>query len=277
MTRRTGKARLIAGTVRVASTITREIAELSFAALHVGEHHLMAGVRPFAGDQAWAQQVDQLSEAFLAADLLAAQRILDRYFEGRTFTLGSLFGAERHRVLARILAEPQGAAAAAFAKIYDEYGPLMRYLVNNDLEVPEVFRTAAEFTLRTRLLHDLSGEAPSVSALRAHIAEARQVQVDLDTPDIAYAAGEGLHGLIDQLLRTPDDLAYLERTARLAEVAARMQSGVDLWHAQNACWQLIQHRLPAWRRRASDGDREAARLAEEFLRLCAALRLVVTA
>ena len=57
----------------------------------------------------------------------------------------------------------------------------------------------------------------------------------------------------------------------MAEVAARMESPVDLWHTQNTCVALRDRRLPAWRRRAGEGDVAAARLATAFVRLCAAV------
>ena len=42
----------------------------------------------------------------------------------------------------------------------------------------------------------------------------------------------------------------LERLAKLAEIAARMKSAVDLWDAQNAAWQLRSY-LPRWQAAAA--------------------------
>src|SRR5262249_13032541 len=83
--------------------------------------------------------------------------------------------------------------------------------------------------------------------------EAAEVRVDLDTPDIALAASDGLHRLIDRVAATTDPSALeptaLDTVARAAEVAARMKSAVDLWFAQNATIRLLD-RLPELRRRA---------------------------
>jgi hypothetical protein len=105
---------------------------------------------------------------------------------------------------------------------------------------------------------------------------ARDAQVSLDTPEIALAASEGLRRLIDRVA-APDgtlDAAALDTVARVAEVATRMRSAVDLWFAQNATWRLLD-RLPDLRRRAAAGDEGAAQSLVNLERLARALRLAV--
>jgi hypothetical protein len=275
-TRRTGKARLVAGTVRATSLITREAADLSFAVLHVGEHNVVGGVRPFPGDAAWRGVVDELSDAFLSADLLAAQRAVDRFFGPTLFTLGSLFGRERDRALGVILEASLREAELAFRRIYDEHAPLMRYLVKVAVPVPETFRDAAQLVLRHRVLEAMRRDAPSFEDVRGVIVEAAQVHADLDVPEVAYAAGEALHRMLDRFAGE-GGATLLEQLARMAEIAARMDSRVELWHAQNTCVALRESRLGDWRQRAATGDRDAGRLVVAFARLCAAIHVYVEA
>ena len=274
LARRTGKARLVGGTVRCTSRITHESADLGFVALHLGEHNVVGGVRPWAGEEAWRAIAAELSDAFGAADLLGTQRAIDRNFGGGVVSLGSLFGRERHRALARILQASLGDAEAAFRTIYDEHAPLMRYLTRAGVDVPETFRDAASLVLRHRILAALRKEPASYEEVRACIVEAEQVRVDLDTPEVGYAAGQALHRMID-VVSGSDDPGLLEQLARMAEVAGRMESPVDLWHAQNTCVALRERRLPEWRRRAAAGDDDAGRLAAAFARLCAAIHVYV--
>ncbi|MCB9559275.1 MAG: DUF3536 domain-containing protein [Kofleriaceae bacterium] len=273
--RRTGKAHLVAAVTRCASLITGEHAELAVAALHLGEHHLLGGVRAFPGEDAWQAAVDELCEAFLSADLLGAQRALDRFFDGGVFSLGSLFGRERDRALGHILETSLHEAESGFRRLYDEHAPLMRYLVKIAAPVPETFRAAAELVLRHRVLAALREPVPSYEAVRACVAEAWQVRVDLDVPDVAYAAGEALGGMMDRLLRDPDDPELVEQLSKMAEISGRMESRVDLWRAQNACVRLRAARLPDWRARAAAGDAVAERLIAGFARLGAALHVYV--
>jgi hypothetical protein len=96
--------------------------------------------------------------------------------------------------------------------------------------------------------------------------------VALDTPEVAYAAGSALATVVDRLVAHPDDLALLEAAARAAEVASRMRSPVDLWHAQNAGMRLVEQRLAVWR---TAGDTISTAKARWLTQLAGALRLAI--
>jgi hypothetical protein len=275
--RRSGRARMVAGIVRVRSQLTELATSLCFAGLHLGEQHVTGGVRPPMAAAAWAHVVDDLTGAFATADVFAAHRAIDRHFPGSELSLAALLPGSRERVLGGVLGEAITAAEGELAAAYDQHAPLIRWLVAHELPVPEVLRSIAEATLRRRVLGNLRAAEPSFAQLRDHMAEATEVKVSLDTPEIALAASEGLRRLIDRVAASDGtlDVAVLESVARGAEVAARMRSAVDLWFAQNATWKLLD-RLADLRRRGGAGDDVAAVAAAHLERLARALRLAVT-
>jgi hypothetical protein len=274
--RRSGRTRMVAGIVRVRSQLTELATSLCFAGLHLGEQHVTGGVRPPPEREEWASIAGELSDAFRTADVFTAQRAIERHFPGSELSLAALLPGSRERVLGAVLGDAIAAAEAELAAAYHQHVPLIRWLVAHDLPVPEVLRAIAEATLRRRVLGNLRERDASFAQLRDHVLEARDVEVSLDTPEIALAASEGLRRLIDRVA-APDgtlDLAALETVARAAEVATRMRSAVDLWFAQNATWRLLD-RLPDLRRRASAGDDSSAQAAVNLERLARALRLAV--
>jgi hypothetical protein len=275
--RRSGRTRMVAGTVRVRSQLTEIATALCFAGLHLGEQHVTGGVRPPPAREAWNGIVDELTGAFRTADVFAAQRAIAHHFPGAELSLSSLLPGSRERVLGAVLGDAITAAEAELAASYDRQAPLIRWLVAHDLPVPEVLHAVAETTLRRRVLGNLRAASPSFPQLREHILEALDVKVSLDTDEIALAASEGLRRLIEQVAG-PDgtlDVAALDTIVRAAEVANRMRSAVDLWFAQNATWKLLD-RLPDLRRRARAGDDTSASAAASLERLARALRLAVT-
>jgi hypothetical protein len=274
--RRSGRTRLVAGTVRIRSRLTEIATSLCFAGLHLGEQHVSGGVRPPPPPGEWTAIVDELTGSFRTADVFAAHRAIDRHFPGSELSLSSLLPGSRERILGAVLADAIAAGEAELGAAYDQHAPLMRWLVAHDLPVPEVLHAIAEATLRRRVLNNLREKQPSFPQLRDHIREAVDVKVSLDTPEIALAASEGLQRLIDHIVG-PDgtlDLAALETVARAAEVATRMRSPVDLWLAQNATWRLLD-RLPDLRRRGNAGDETSAHAAAHLERLARALRIAV--
>ena len=275
--RRSGRARMVAGTVRLRSRLTEQTTALCFAGLHLGEQHVTGGVRPPPDEPQWNAIVDELTGALQTADIFAAQRAIDRHFPGPPLSLSALLPGTRERVLEGVLHEAISYADAELASMYDEHAPLMRWLVAHGLPVPDVLRTTAEATLRRRVLSNLRAPDASFGQLREHMAEAAHVKISLDTVEVAHAASEGLRRLTSQIEREDGtlDAQALDTVTRAAEVAARMKTPVDLWFAQNATFRLLS-RLPELRKRAADGDATAAQSVVDLERLASALDIAVT-
>ncbi len=275
--RRSGRARMIAATIRVRSMLTEDATTLCFAGLHLGEQHVTGGVRPPPDPAEWTTMLQELRDSLETGDVFAAQRAIDRHFPGAQLSLGALLPGSRERVLAAVLGDAIQQAQDELDDTYDQHAPLVRWLVAHELPVPNVLHTVAEAVLRRRVLSNLGGDEASFAALRQQIAEAIEVKVSLDTPEIALAASEGLRRLIDRVAANGElEPSALETVARAAEVATRMKSSVDLWFAQNATWRLLE-RLPELRRRGKAGDVRANQSATELERLARAFRLAVPA
>ncbi|HEY6033758.1 MAG TPA: DUF3536 domain-containing protein, partial [Kofleriaceae bacterium] len=273
--RRSGRARMIASRVRVRSALTEAATTWCFAGLYLGEQHVTGGVRPPPSAAEWTAICEELSASFKTADLFAAQRAIDRHFPGAQLSLGALLPGRRERVIAAVLHGALRDAEEQLGEAYDQQAPLIRWLVARELPVPEVLHAIAEGTLRRRVLANLRAEQASFQALRDQLAEAAEVRVSLDTPEIALAASEGLRRLIDQVAADGElDAMALETVARAAEITARMRSVVDLWFAQNATFRLLD-RLPELRGRARAGDALAMKAAQDLERLAHSLRLAV--
>ncbi len=272
--RRSGRARMVAGTVRVRSRLTEAATSLCFAGLHLGEQHVTGGVRAPMEELAWARVIDELTGAFKTADVFAAQRVIDHHFPGAQLSLSALLPGSRERVIAAVLGDAIAEAEAELADAYDEHLPLIRWLVGHELPVPDVLRTTAESALRRRVLANMRAADPSFQQLRDHMVEAAEVRVSLDTPEIALAASEALVVLLDRVVGAGEevDLAVLDTVIAAAEVASRMRSVVDLWNAQNATWRLLA-RLPGLQQRSAMGDADAARAAAGLEKLAGTLRL----
>jgi hypothetical protein len=279
--RRSGRARMVAATVRVKSVLTEEATSLCFAGLHLGEQHVTGGVRPPPPPSEWTATIKELRDSLETGDVFAAQRAIDRHFPGAHLSLGALLPGSRERVLAAVLGDAIREVEDQVADSYEQHAPLIRWLVAHELPVPATLHTVAEVALRRRVLANLKLDNASFQALREHIAEAAEVKVSLDTPEIALAASEGLRRLVERVPTNSDgpaglDPNALDLVARAADVAARMKSSVDLWFVQNATWRLLE-RLPELRNLGKAGDTRALQALVDLERLARTLHLAVPA
>lgn len=101
---RRDRARLALGRARVESEITRESADLWYAALHPGDDIVVGGVRTDRRGGTGAALATEIESAFRRADHETVLRLLDRRFHVSIRSLGSLLGDASRRMLGRILA-----------------------------------------------------------------------------------------------------------------------------------------------------------------------------
>ena len=91
------------------------------------------------------------ARAFQSADLPAVLRLLDKHFDGATYSLRSLFRDERQKVVSKILGTTMDEAEAAYRQIYEHHAPLMGFLSDMGAPLPKMLHLTAEFVLNTAL------------------------------------------------------------------------------------------------------------------------------
>ena len=270
-----GKHRLVLGRLKVASKITLEDAELTFAFLHLGDQNLSGGVRPFRDDAAYAAMLAELSEAFEAGDSPEVARRLDRHFGRMQYSLQTLFRDEQRQILERTLASTLTEVEAVYRSLYEHHAPLMRFLTGIDASPPRPLQIAAELVLNTGLRREL--EQPDFDPERVGrvLADASSAGVPLDRAGVAYAASGALERLLLRFTHQPDDEALLDKINRAARLVRTLDFDVDLHEPENLYYDLLQTVYPGYRTRAAAGEQSAERWVDVFTSLGATLRFAI--
>lgn len=271
----TGRARLALGKARVTSDVTRESLRVTYAVLHFGDHNLTAGVRWKIPEGWYEELLSEASAAFLRADLPEVVRVLDRHFFGLTFSLASLFKDEQRRVLDSILETSLKQAAATLRLVYQSHASLMHFLKQLGAPQPEVLRSAGRFVLGTDLIHEIEEETPDPARVRALLADARTLDMPLDTRGLGVTVERLLNRRADELMRRPGDISILETLIVLTEVAEQIAFDVNVWRAQNVYYEILKEDYPHIKALAAGGDEESAAWVDAFRRLGVQLKVKV--
>ncbi|MBD3161049.1 MAG: DUF3536 domain-containing protein [Candidatus Eisenbacteria bacterium] len=258
-----GKAVLAIGRTRLQSRITREWAVLSHAVLHFGDHNIQAGVRGFRGEEEYEAMIAEVREVFSRGDLPEALRILDRRFDGVTYSLKSLFRDEQRRVVRRLLQATLEEAEAGLRSLYENHAPMIRFLADVGTPPPMALRASAEFVLNANLLRILSAPEPDLDRLETALDGAMRERVPLDRGSLGLEVARNLEALLDALRKRPDDLPTLRRAARLAILADSLPFEVDLWRCQNLFYRWAEE-ISSWRRGRVDREGEEREWADLF-------------
>jgi alpha-amylase/alpha-mannosidase (GH57 family) len=277
-----GRAKLIVGRVRLTSDITHESADLSFGALHFGDHNVSGGVQHFQGDEVYRTTVNEMTAAFAKADFAEVIRLLDRHFGESTYSLKSLFRDNQRKVLNRILESTLAEAEAAYRQIYEHHAPMMRFLNDlsmplNDLSVPlpNAFQMATSFILNIDLRRAFEADAPNLNRVRTLLEEARLWRVELDTAGLGFALQKTLERIIEQLWTSPTDLSRLVALRASADLIRSLPFELNLWKVQNIYYDLLQRIYPDVLDKADQEDEAAQTWVEHFLTLGEALLIRV--
>ncbi|HEX4961312.1 MAG TPA: DUF3536 domain-containing protein [Thermoanaerobaculia bacterium] len=261
---RAGRSRLSIGKVHITSRVTGKMGELVFGVLHFGDHNLNAGVRPFETEEAYQKLLSEAGSAFEHGDLADVIRRLDRYFIHVPYSLKSLFRDDQRRILDLILASTLGEVELQFREVFEQHAPLMRFLRSLGNPLPKAFGAAAEFVLNVDLRRSVENPEADPGEVQSLLAERETLQVDLDVQGLSYALARALETLVQRLSEHPESPELLRKMDSTVSLARTPPFKVDLWRAQNGCYELRRVFYPLQKEKAEAGDAVAAEWVQVF-------------
>lgn len=272
-----GEIHLRVGHCRITSEVTLESGEFVYAALHLGGHNVTGGIRPYAGTDDLEELISQSKVYFERAETPALVRLLDRSFDGNSFSLRSLFRDEQHQVMEAILGSAIQEAESAYQQVYRRRAPLLRFLADLDIPQPHALRSAAEIVLNRKLIQAFEAAEPNPQRLKSLLAEIKTAHISLEKEKLAFAANARLLALATKFERDAEDLSTLVAFARIATMARELPFEVNFWEAQNICYRILREKYPAQKQRAEESmEAPTQEWVRIFESLTAALRVAIT-
>ncbi len=164
----------------------------------------------------------ELVHSFEEADLPGTLRLLDRNFEGATYSLKSLFRDEQRRVLGEITKAAIEEAGASYRQIYELYGPLMRFLSEVRMPLPKVLRLTTEFVINGLLRRESTHDEVDPARIRGLLDAAAQQHIEIDAASLSFALKERLASMTDRWLANPEGLDELKRLTTAARLVSTL-------------------------------------------------------
>lgn len=270
---RTGRLRVVTGTVRITSRITWETAEYAYGVIHFGDHNLTAAVLPLT-DVAWYKAAEtQVHETFENADIPALIRLLDREWGGTSsLTLKSLLGDEQRRITNDLLDASIEEAEGAFRRLYHQNQPLVRFVGKLKMPLPGVFQTISRTAVNTMLKRALSAPMPDAKLIASLLDEAATSGIELDSTTLEYRLRKRINRAAKEFARSPQSLELLEHLLAWTRVRPLLPFQVHPWSAQNRCYAVYQSTYPSMR---LSKDAQAMEWVRQFRELCQDLGILV--
>jgi alpha-amylase/alpha-mannosidase (GH57 family) len=271
--RSAGAASLSVGIIEVTSQITGEADKQMYGVVNFGVHNVIGGIGTLRGLEDYRAMAAELKGAFDRADFSEVIRLMNRHFEGSTYTLRQLFRDKQRAVLERILNSTLDEITADYRRIYKRHAPLMRYLRDLGIPQPKPLQTTAEFVLNISLRQALAGDSPDPEEISGILEEAETSKVSLDGAGLGYVLEQTLDRLGEKLTVRPGDRTLVRQLDTAVGLARSLPFVVDLWKIQNVYYSLLQRIYPEMLKKARSGDSEAKGWTQQFEALGDKLRI----
>jgi hypothetical protein len=273
--RAAGRAKMLLGRVRLRSRITGVQETLAFGVLHLGDHVLSGGVRPYQGDAEYDTLIGKCIERFDRGDYTEVLRVLESSF-GARLNLRTLFKDEQRAILDIIFEGTLRELEAAQRQTYANHGPLLRFLASIYVKAPDALLATAFTVLNGEVRRAMRPGRADVTRAAAALQEAREQAVALDRVGISFDFEHVLDDLAESLAKDPQNADTLTAMNGVLGLAQEHHLPVRLWRPQNVFYDLMQSVLPE--QKASAGEDEArARWVEQFTNLGHKLRVRLSA
>ncbi len=258
-----GKLKFSVGMAKMRSEITAEENTISYAVAHLGDHNLIAGVRDFAGDEAYARMKQEMKAAFAAGEIQDVIRLIDMHFESHSYSLWHLFKDEQERILNEIFGAIYRDIEAYYRQIYENNYSIMQAMKDKSLYIPKAFLSAVEYVLNADIKKLIKEKEPRADELKRVVTEIKRWNVALDMETLTFAIGDELGDIMEEFYVDAENTAHLERICEIIRSISELNVAANLWRAQNMYFRTGEKYYEKAREKASAGDVQSA----EWVRL----------
>jgi len=200
---------------------------------------------------------------------------LDKRFPATTFSLHSLFRDEQRKFLNEILKETLEDAESAYRNVYERNAPVIRFLIDLNMPVPDALQMAAERALNHDLQTAFSAKIFDEDRIERLIEEASNLSITLDDTTLGYTLQDALDRMAQGFVVDNLDINKLRNLTAAVGLVQALDFDISLWKIQNGYYRLQRTLLPMMRRRAMEYDDFALKWIESFLDLGSKLGMVV--
>lgn len=249
-----GKFKLAIGKVKISPDLTWEEKSISYAALHLGDHNITAGVRIFINEQEYNRMLREITDSFGKGNITEVIQLLMKHFGNYRYSLWHLFKEEQRRITNEILSDTLNKIEVSFREIYEENFAVMNFLHEIRYPIPTPFSLAAEYIINSDLKKNFHNSNLNLEKLQDLIEQTNKFSFKLDKEGLQYVAGKWIISRMEILSEKYDDISLMERVINSIQLLETLGLQLDLWKAQNIYFIISKTLLENKNIQAEKGD-----------------------
>ncbi|HSV26498.1 MAG TPA: DUF3536 domain-containing protein [Sedimentisphaerales bacterium] len=270
-----GMQTMVAGRASLRSNVVLEEYAADFAAIHLGDQNIIAGVAARMDDDAWKKMAAAIKDAFLRGDSAEVMRLMNCAFPGSSYTLWHLFRDEQRKVLHRLLESTWEEIEDSFRQIYTRNYTIIRVMRGMNMLLPPALAVPTEFVLNRDIINEIQSVRPNGDKISRLLSEIRRLSLQPDTVNIGLEVSKRTMELAAMAMSDPENVKVLSYTERTTRAFGSLLDEADLNEAENRFFPLVMRVYPKMCRKAQEGDTDAERWLQSFRSMAGLLRIYV--
>lgn len=236
-----GTLRLAIGRTIVKSNVTYSEKHFSFAALYLGQQNIIGNISLNMSRPIFNEMQERMRHAFHTPDLAGLIGIMQEYFGPEKYSIDHLFKDEKRKILTLIAEKSLQQIERDFRDIYADNYQLMAGIARNDMPVPQVWRSAAQFIINHDLLQYFEGDPFRIRELKRLAQEMKTWGFSFtNEPGLNLNISERIYREVKRLESPETPLRHLEKLVQVLEIIHDMELKPDVWKSQNVFYSLFK-------------------------------------
>jgi alpha-amylase/alpha-mannosidase (GH57 family) len=235
-----GEQKLVLGITRVKSLVTRSEKKFAFAVVCIGVHNIIGNISLDMEPDKFASMQYRITHAFDEGRVGDVIGIMQTYFGPDKYTIWQLFKDEKRKILNLISRKRLEELEESLRRTYNRDYPLVNALANNEIPIPNAYRTTFEYILNADLIDCFQADRINIKSLERILGEIEKWNMKIEDPDfVARLAGDAILRDVKWISTESDTLKRLTRLNRLFPLLKKFRLAPELARPQNIYFEIF--------------------------------------
>jgi alpha-amylase/alpha-mannosidase (GH57 family) len=233
-----GEQKLALGVTKVKSNVTRSEKKFAFAVIYMGKHNIIGNISLDMEEEKFASMQARMLKAFDESRLGEVIGLMQQYFGPEKYTIWQLFQDEKRKVFNQITQQSMSDLEDSLRKIYNRDYPLVMALANNEIPIPNAYRTTFDYVLNADLLKCFTDKINIKEFERiANELTKWDLQIE-DHKKIEQLAGSSIFKELNRIGGERHNFKRVERLNRLFPLLKKFEIKPNLNKSQNLYFEI---------------------------------------
>jgi alpha-amylase/alpha-mannosidase (GH57 family) len=234
-----GQQKMVLAVTKVKSNVTRSEKRFAFAVIHLGGHNIIGNISIEMEEDRFASMQARMVNAFEDGRLGDIIGLMQTYFGPEKFSIWQLFQDEKRKVFNFITQQSMVELEESLRRFYNKDYPLVMALANNEIPIPNAYKTSFEYILNVDLINCFQTEKINIRQVERIMTELVSWDLRIEDPGkLERYAGDSIFKELKRISAEGDSYKRVERLNRLFPLLVKFNLKPNLYKSQNLYFEI---------------------------------------